>query len=66
MQVFRLESATLQTENGTATVGRVQWLGEREGRIDELLDSRISEEEAIEQDERTTFRIWQVCFKSAI
>jgi len=57
MKVFRLESATLQTENGTATVGRVQWLGEREGRIDELLDSRISEEEAIEQDERTTFLV---------
>jgi hypothetical protein len=57
LKVFRLESATLEVEDGTATVGRVQWLGEREGRIDELLDSRISEEEAIEQDERTTFLV---------
>jgi len=57
MKVFRLESATLQTDNGTATVGRVQWLGERDGRIDELLDQRISEEEAIEQDERTAFLV---------
>jgi hypothetical protein len=57
MKVFRLESATLEVENGTATVGRVQWLGEREGRIDQLQDHRISEEEAIEQDERTTFLV---------
>lgn len=57
MKVFRLESATLEVEDGTATVGRVQWLGEREGRIDELLDYRMSEEEAIEQDEQTTFLV---------
>lgn len=57
MKMFRLESATLEVENGMATVGRVQWLGEREGRIDQLQDHRISEEEAIEQDERTTFLV---------
>jgi hypothetical protein len=55
MKVFRLESVSLEVEDGTATVGRVYWLGEREGRIDQLLDHRISEEEAIEQDEQTTF-----------
>jgi hypothetical protein len=57
MKVFRLVSESIEVENGTATVGRVKWIGEREGRIDQLQDHRISEEEAIEQDEQTTFLV---------
>jgi hypothetical protein len=40
MKVFRLVSESFEVQNGTATVGRVHWLGEREGRIDELQDAR--------------------------
>jgi hypothetical protein len=57
LKLFRVESATCPTDDGIANVGRIQWLGEREGRLDELQDHRISEEEAIEQDERTTFLV---------
>jgi hypothetical protein len=57
MKLFRVESATLEAENGIATVGRIHWLGEREGRIEELQDSRLSEEELISQDEQTTFLV---------
>jgi hypothetical protein len=57
LKLFRVVSAELQAENGLAVVGRIEWLGEREGRIDDLLDTRISEEELITQDEQTTFLV---------